>query len=182
VSLTQSEFVVLNSKKGKIMNLIRTRFGRKVTSLTAIAIITLAFTTVPAGKAVAATEPAVQVIFSGVGFTNDGLLKVGFWIWCTPEGNSPQYTGACRGSVLVYGQGPAAGVAGFIRENPDGTYVARVFSNNARTFLVAAVFHNVDPEPAPGPTNLVQFGVLTPLGNTVGVVTDAVVNVTGPGE
>jgi hypothetical protein len=165
------------------MNIIRTRGGRKVISLAAIAVITLAFTTIPAGRSVFAAEPAEQVIFSGVGFTNSGL-KVGFWIWCMPDGNSPTYTGACRGSILVYDQGPALGVAGFIVENPDGTYVARVFANKApNSFLFAAAFHNVDPEPAPGPNNLVQFGVRLADGtNPTGVVTDAVVNVTGPGD
>lgn len=161
------------------MNLISKR-ARKLISLAAVATITLAFTLMPA-KTLAA-EPSVQVIFSGVGFTNDGSLKVGFWIWCMPEGNSPIYTGACRGSVLVYGEDSAVGVAGFIVQNPDGTYVARVFSIKADSFLVAAVFHNVDPEPAQGPRNLVQFGVLTPNGNSTGVSTDSVVNVTGPGD
>jgi len=161
------------------MNITRIR---KVFSLAAIALITLAFTIVPAGRSVLA-ENAEQVIFSGEGFTNDGLYKVGFWIWCMPEANSPIYTGACRGSVLIHGQGPAAGVAGFIVENPDGTYVARVFSVNANTFLTAAAFHNVDPEPESGPSNLVQFGILTSdLVNKVGVSTNSVVNVTGPGD
>ena len=164
------------------MNIIRTRCGRKVVSLAAIAVITLAFTIIPAVRSASAAAPSEQVIFSGVGFTTDGL-KVGFWIWCMPEGNSPTYTGACRGSVLIYDHGPAAGVAGFIRENPDGTYVARVFALNANNFLLGAVFHNVDPEPSHGPTNLVQFGVLTAeLKNPTGVSTDAVVVVTGPGE
>ena len=166
------------------MNIIRTRCGRKVISLAAIALITLAFTTVPAGRSVSAA-PSEQVIFSGEGFTTDGL-QVGFWVWCMPEGNSPTYTGACRGSVLVHGQGPASGVAGFIVELPDGTYVARVFNtnaNNGNKFLVAAALHNVDPEPAPGPNNLVQFGILTTDGiNRTGVSTDSVVVVTGPGE
>jgi hypothetical protein len=158
------------------MNLISKR-AHKLFSLAAIATITLAFTIMPAKTS--AAEPSVQVILSGVGFTNDGL-KVGFWIWCMPEGNSPIYTGACRGSVLVYGEGPAVGVAGFIVQNPDGTYVARVFSIKADSFLVAAVFHNDDPVPAHGPNNLVEFGVLTPNGNSTGVSTNAVVNVTGP--
>ena len=163
------------------MNITRTGRGRKVVSLTAIALITLAFTIIPAGRSVSAA-PAEQVIFSGEGFTNTGL-KVGFWIWCMPEGNSPIYTGACRGSVLIHDQGPALGVAGFIVENPDGTYVARVFSQKATSLLVAAIFHNVDPEPDHGPNNLVQFGVLLSNGtNPTGVATDAVVNVTGPGN
>ncbi len=166
----------------KTMNIIRTRRGRKVVSLVSIALITLAFTTFPAVKSASAAEPSEQVIFSGVGFTNDGTLKVGFWIWCMSEGNSPQYTGACRGSVLVYGQDNAVGVAGFVVENPDGTYVARVFSIQANSFLIAAAFHNVDPEPAHGPHNLVQFGIATTNGSTIGVSTDSVVNVTGPGD
>jgi hypothetical protein len=163
------------------MNIVRARYGRKVFSLAAIAVITLAFTTIPAGRTVSAAEPSEQVIFSGEGVTNDGL-EVGFWIWCMAEGNGPNYTGACRGSVLVHGHGPAAGVAGFVVENPDGTYVARVFSINGNTFLVAAAFHNVNPEPTGGPTNFVQFGVLTPNGNTIGTSPDAVVRVTGPGD
>lgn len=163
------------------MNIIRTKRGRKVVSLAAIALFTLAITVTPAVRS-ASAAPSEQVIFSGVGFTTTGL-EVGFWIWCMSEGNSPQYTGACRGSVRVSGQEPASGVAGFIVENPDGTYVARVFSINANTFLVAAAFHNVDPTPAHGPNNLVQFGILTSAGNNpTGVSTDSVVVVTGPGE
>ena len=160
------------------MNITRIR---KVFSIVAIALITIAFTTVPAGRSSAA-EPSEQVIFSGEGVTNDGTLQVGFWIWCMPEGNGPNYTGACRGSVLIHGQGPADGVAGFIVENPDGTYVARVFATRAKVLLGAA-FHNVNPEPTSGPTNLVQFGVVTNDGiNRVGVSPDSVVNVTGPGD
>lgn len=165
------------------MNIIKTRRGRKVVSLAAIALFTVALTIVPAARP-ASAEAAEQVIFSGTGFTTTGL-EVGFWIWCMSEGNSPQYTGACRGSVRVSGQGPASGVAGFIVENPDGTYVARVFATNANnpTFVVAAAFHNVDPTPAHGPRNLVQFGILTSAGeNPTGVSTNAVVNVTGPGH
>ena len=166
------------------MNITKTKRSRKLVSLLAIALFTIAVTTVPAGRSVSAA-PSVQVIFSGVGFTNDGSLEVGFWIWCMPEGNSPTYTGACRGSVRVTGQEPASGVAGFIVELPDGTYVARVFAQNANNpkFLVAAAFHNVDPTPASGPNNLVQFGILTSGGvNPTGVSTDSVVVVTGPGE
>ena len=165
------------------MNLNRIRRGRKVLSLVGIAVFTLAFTTVPAGKSASAAEASEQVIFSGTGLTNDGQFEVGFWIWCNPDGNSPIYTGACRGSIRIAGQEPASGVAGFVVENPDGTYVARVFANNAKTFLVAAAFHNVDPTPASGPNNLVQFGILTQdLVNRTGVSHDAVVNVTGPGN
>jgi hypothetical protein len=167
----------------KTMNMNRIRRSRKVFSLAAIAVITLAFTTIPAGRSASAAEAAEQVIFSGVGNTSDGQFEVGFWIWCMPEGNSPIYTGACRGSVRISGQEPASPVAGFIVENPDGTYVARVFSTKANNFLIAAAFHNADPTPGSGPTNLVQFGILTTdLINRTGVSHDAVVNVTGPGN
>ena len=67
-------------------------------------------------------------------------------------------------------------------ENPDGTYVARVFAQRTN-FLIAAAFHNVNPEPTSGPTNVVQMGILTADGiNRVGLSTDAVVAVTGPGD
>jgi len=164
------------------MNILRTRSGRKVVSLAAIALFTIAFTTVPAGRSASAAEPSEQLILSGEGVTNDGTLQIGFWIWCMPEGNGPNYTGACRGSVLVRGQGAADGVAGFVVENPDGTYVARVFATRGKTMLAAA-FHNVNPEPTSGPSNLVQFGILTTDNiNRVGVAPNAVVNVTGPGD
>lgn len=164
------------------MNFTRIRRGRKAVSLAAIALFTIAFTTVPAGRSASAAAPSEQLILSGEGVTNDGALSIGFWIWCQPEGNGPNYTGACRGSVLVRGKGPADGVAGFVVENPDGTYVARVFATRGKTMLAAA-FHNVNPEPTSGPTNLVQFGILTTDSvNRVGVSPDAVVNVTGPGD
>jgi hypothetical protein len=167
----------------KTMKLNRLRGGRKVFSLAAIAVITLAFTTAPTGRSASAAEAAEQVIFSGTGLTNDGQLEIGYWIWCTPEGNSPIYTGACRGSIRIDGQGPASGVAGFVVENPDGTYVMRVFANSSKTFLVAAALHNIHPEPESGPNNVVAFGVLTTDGiQRVGVSRDAVVNVTGPGD
>ena len=161
------------------MYLTKTKTGRKVFSLVAIAVFSFAFS--PIGSKTAKAAPSVQVIFSGTGTTVDGL-SVGFWIWCMPEGNSPTYTGACRGSVLVNGNGPASGAAGFIVQNPDGTYVARVFSINPNTFLVAAVFRNVNPEPVNGPNNTVAFAILTTNGTTTGLAPNSVVNVTGPGN
>ena len=161
------------------MYLTKTKTGRKVFSLVAVAVFSLAFT--PIGSKTAIAAPSVQVVFSGTGTTVNGL-SVGFWIWCMPEGNSPLYTGACRGSVLVNGQEPASGVAGFIVQNPDGTYVARVFSVNPNTFFIAAAFRNVNPEPALGPNNLVAFGILTTDGTTTGLAPNSVVVVTGPGN
>ena len=163
------------------MNILTNRRSRKVVSLAAIALFTIAFTVVPAARS-ASAEASEQVIFSGEGVTTDGL-EVGFWIWCMSEGNGPNYTGACRGSILVHDGGPAQGVAGFIVELPDGTYVARVFGTNAKKSVVAAALHNVDPEPASGPNNLVQFGLLLTDGvNRIGTSPDSVVNVTGPGD
>ncbi|HEX7334403.1 MAG TPA: hypothetical protein VF290_23080 [Pyrinomonadaceae bacterium] len=162
------------------MYLTKTKSGRRLFSLVAIAVFSFAFT--PIGTRTAVAAPSVQVVFSGTGLAADGS-KVEFWIWCMPEGNSPTYTGACRGSVLIAGQGPASGVGGFVVENPDGTYVARVFSINPNTFLVAAVFHNIAPEPAHGPVNLVAFGILNSNGATsTGLSRNSVVVVTGPGN
>src|SRR5678816_3987573 len=79
-------------RKGKPMNIIKTTRGRKVITLAAIAVITLAFTIIPPVRSASAAEPSEQVIFSGEGVTTDGL-QVGFWVWCMPEGNSPTYTG-----------------------------------------------------------------------------------------
>jgi hypothetical protein len=58
--------------------------------------------------------------------------------------------------MYLYGHGSSVGVSGFVVENPDGTYVMRVFSKKADSFLVAAALHNVDPEPAHSPNNLVR--------------------------
>lgn len=99
----------------------------------------------------------------------------------SPDANSPLYSGACRGSVLLNGQGPASGVAGFVVQNADGTYTARVFSVNPNTFFVAAAFRNPNPEPVAGPNNVVGFAVLTSDGiQTNGLSTNSVVIVTGP--
>lgn len=163
------------------MYLTKTKTGRKVFSLVAIAVFSLAFT--PLGSKTAVAAPSEQIIFSGTGVTADGQ-PVGFWIWCmSQDANSPLYSGACRGSVLLNGQGPASGVAGFVVENPDGTYVMRVFSNNPNTTLVAAVFRNVNPNPVQGPNNVVAFAILTQDGTvSTGSSTNSVVNVTGPGN
>lgn len=163
------------------MNITRIRLGRKVVSLAAIAVITLAFTLAPSTRS-AKADNAENVHFNGVAFTNDGV-KVGFWIWCQPEGNSPVYTGACKGAMHLYGLDNAVAVQGFIIENPDGTYVARVFAKKATGLLLAAAFHNVNVEDNHGPNNVVQFGVLTADGvNRIGVGTDIVFHITGPGD
>ena len=58
------------------MYLTKTRTGRKVFSLVAIAVFSFAFT--PIGVRTMAAEPSEQVIFSGEGITNDGLHRVGY--------------------------------------------------------------------------------------------------------
>src|SRR5262245_35307796 len=123
----------------KSMSITKTRRSRKIVSLAAIALFTIAFTIVPATRS-AKADNAENVHFNGIGFTNDGI-KVGFWIWCQPEGNSPVYTGACKGAMQLYGMDNAVAVQGFIVELPDGTYVARVFAKKATGVLVAAAFH-----------------------------------------
>ena len=163
------------------MNITQIKRGRKVVSLAAIAVITLAFTLAPSTRLVRA-DNAENVHFNGIGFTNDGV-KVGFWIWCQPEGNSPVYTGACKGAMHLYGLDNAVAVQGFIVELPDGTYVARVFAKKATGLLLAAAFHNTDVEDNHGPHNNAQFGILTSDGvNRVGVATDIVFHITGPGD
>src|SRR5215510_357383 len=165
----------------KTMNITRTRRGRKVISLAAITLFTIAFTVIPAGRSVSA-DNAENVHFNGIGFTNDGI-KVGFWIWCQPEGNSPIYTGACKGAMHLYDLDNAVAVQGFIVELPDGTYVARVFAKKGTGVLLGAAFHNVNVEDEHGPHNLVQFGVLTSdLVNRIGVADDIVFHITGPDD
>jgi len=114
------------------MYLTKTRTGRKLFSVVAIAVFSFAFT--PIGVRTAAAAPAEQVIFSGEGVTNDGAHRVGYWIWCMPEGNSPIYTGACRGSVLLRGEGPAVGVAGFIGTPGWDLCGARLFDQSEQSF------------------------------------------------
>ena len=164
------------------MTSMRTRSMRKVVGLAAIAVITLAFTVSDSKRATAASAPAEQVVFSGIGFANQGFQsRVGFWIWCTAEGNGP-YADAhvCAGSVYVYRVGITVGVHGFLTEEADGTYTMQVFSN--KDDVLSATLHNVSPELNNGPNNTVEFDVLTEFGQSIGQSTSSVVNVTGPGN
>lgn len=164
------------------MNLITTKYGRKVASFIAIAAITLSFSPTGGKTSAAPNQGASQVIFSGVGVALEGFQsRVGFWVWCSAEGHGPYADfHACSGAVYVYRAGHTKGVKGFMTENPDGTYVMHLFSNHEGE--LEAILHNVDPNPVHGPNNTVEFVITTEAGVSMGQSIDSVVNVTGPGN
>ena len=144
--------------------------------------ILLAFTvtTPPTSRA----QAAEQVTFSGGGTNNFGA-PFAFWIWCAAEGNGPYaQTHKCKGAVTVPVQRLVVHVEGFVVEEADETYTMHVFSPHPDpgSGSLTATLHNVDPEPAHGPNNTVEFTVVTPPRTFTGVSTTAVVNVTGPGD
>ncbi len=155
---------------------------RKVISLAAVAAIALAVNVIDSKKAAASSEPASQVIFSGIGVARQGFVsRVGFWVWCAADGNGPYAQAhACAGSVYVYRNNVTVGVQGFITEEADGTYTMRVFSNHPGE--LSATLHNVDPDPLQGPQNTVEFEVETEAGLSIGESTTSIVNVTGLGN
>lgn len=165
------------------MCLTKTKTGRKLFSLFAIAVFSLAFT--PIGSKTAAAEPSEQVVFSGIGVATQGFVSTfGFWIWCSAEGNGVYAEfNACRGSVYLYRTNLTVGVNGFIEEEDDGTYTMRVFPNqpNVTPDFLAAGLRNLSPELQHGPNNTVIFNVFTSAGISIGRSTTAVVIVTGPG-
>lgn len=162
------------------MYIIRTRSQRKVIALAAIAMIVLSLTATGGKASAAASKPAEQVIFSGIGVAREGFVAtVGFWIWCTAEGNGPYAENhVCKGAMYVYRLGLDLGVHGFITEESDGTYTMHVFSN--KQGLLSATLHNVSPEPEHGPNNTVEFDVFTEAGLSRGMSTDSVIVVSGP--
>jgi hypothetical protein len=130
----------------------------------------------------AASEPAEQVIFSGVGLADDGdwVSPVGFWIWCAAEGEGPYADNhVCSGAIYVYAQGLTKGVHGFAEENPDDSYTMTVFANDGSNF--SAELTNEVPV-SKGPRNTVSFSVTTNAGTSSGASHNSVVNVTGPGD
>ena len=161
------------------MNLIPTRFTRKVASFMAIAAITLSFTP-SGGKTSAANEGASQVIFSGQGLALEGGFpsRVGYWVWCTADGRGAyEERNPCKGSVYVYRAGHTKGVHGYMTEEADGTYTMHVFSNHEGE--LEGTIHNVSPDIVSGPNNIVEFAITTEFGLSIGESTDSVVNVTG---
>jgi hypothetical protein len=157
---------------------------RKIFSLVAIAVMTVAFT--PIGSKTVAAEGANQVVFSGIGVARDGFQSAfGFWVWCTIDGNGPYADNhVCKGAVYLYRAGHTVGVNGYIVEEADGTYTMHVFPNHPdkRPDFVEAFLHNVSPDIQHGPNNVVEFDVFTDRGFSSGSTSTAVVNITGPGD
>lgn len=166
------------------MNLTKKKTVRKTVSIFAIAVFSLVFT--PIGTKTASAEAAEQVVFSGIGFANQGFQSVfGFWVWCSAEGNGLYADfNACRGSVYLYRVNHTVGVNGFIEKEDDGTYTMRVFANQPekRPDFLGAGLRNLSADVQQGPNNTVVFNVFTSEGISIGRSTDAVVVVTGPGN
>ena len=156
--------------------LLRKNKHRRFIAVLALMTIALALTitTPPTSSA----EAAEQVVFSGAGTNNFGA-PFAFWVWCQAEPNGP-YGHACAGAVAIPLQTLRVGVHGFVREEADETYTMHLFSNFEGALV--ATLHNVDPDPAHGPNNTVEFVVTTPIRTFHGSSTTAVVNVTGPDE
>jgi hypothetical protein len=147
---------------------------------------------------------AEQVVFSTPGFVMDlvGNSKAsetpfGFWIWCAAEASPTSKGGyqndhACQGSMYFYAldRHPES-IIGQVHETDDGIYVMDVIDGTfaqLRTGTLHPTFSceltNVTPDPI-GTGNGVQVSCvfLDPaLGGGSGgaLVTNAVVNVTGP--
>lgn len=124
-----------------------------------------------------AAGPSEQVIFSGVGFADQGDWQgpVGFWIWCQPEGTGP-YVGECAGAMYVYSQALTKGVNGSIAEgSEEDSYTMTVSANDGSNF--SAELTNEVPLKH-GPKNTIDFTVTTAEGTSSGSSTNSVVVVT----
>jgi len=157
-----------------------------------------------------ASNNAEQVIFSTPGFpmqlTGNQIAAstgFGFWIWCAAEAaaNSRggyQNANACQGSMYFYGlDNHATPVLGEVSEAGDtGIYTAHVVQTTFAKFKAngfepppdapyRCTLSNVESDPM-GPNNSVQvdctFSSALGGGSGTALVTNAVVNVTGPGH
>ena len=129
----------------------------------------------------AASGPSEQVIFSGVGFADNGDWQgpVGFWIWCQAEGTGPYAQNhVCAGAMYVYSQQITVGVSGQVTEEADETYTMNVSSH--KPGVLEATLHNLSDVLENGPNNTVEFSVTTAEGTSKGASDTAVINVTGP--
>jgi len=154
----------------------RSRFLIAVAAV-AIMIFALGFSTHRTGAA----GPCEQIIFSGVGFaeTGDWEGPAGFWVWCINEGNGPYAEHhVCQGAMYVYEQGITVHVDGEVTEEQDDTYTMELHSR--KPGVLSATLHNLTDDN--GPTNTVEFSITTAEGTASGSSTNAVVNVTGPGD
>jgi hypothetical protein len=121
-----------------------------------------------------------QIVFSGTGFGtfNDTQSPFGFWIWCQDADSSTPYAGECNGAIYFYALGITKGVEGEVTEPSDGIYQMTVSSRKGGA--VSCQLTNADSELQSGPSNTIDVNCVTPSG--AGQSTNAVVNVTGPGE
>lgn len=158
------------------MKLIR----RSLFVLAAVTVMTLAFTLTSDETSAAGRGPSTQVVFSGIGFADEGFRsRFGFWVWCVADGNGPYADAtACAGSVYLYRINLTVGVHGYIMKNMDGTYTMHVHSNHPD--LLSASLRNVSPDLNHGPNNVVEFDVVTDAGVSSGEAPNSVVIVTGP--
>jgi hypothetical protein len=164
------------------MKMTRNRVARILIGLSAALVIVVGLS-LPGSRSSAAVEPAEQVIFSGVGFADDGdwAGPVGFWIWCIDEGTGPYAeNNVCTGAMYVYSQALTKGVHGTVEENPDDSYTMTVSANDGSTF--SAELTNATLPVQRGPNNTVEFTVTTPAGTSSGSSDNSVVRVTGPGD
>jgi len=157
----------------------------------------LAFVTITARAA----NNAEQVVFSTPGslitLSGGGTTPFGFWVWCAADaapGSNGGYQNdnACQGSMYFYALDKhATGVVGFAVEGAeDGTYIANVFQGSAAQFFkgtlhpsYSCTLENLEPDTkGVGQTVKVHCQFSPELGGGSGdaVVTNAVVNVTGP--
>jgi len=161
------------------MNTRAMRRWRIVLGITTMALIIVALGF--SGNRTRAAEPSEQIIFSGVGFADEGDWNgpVGFWVWCINEGTGPYAEHhVCQGAMYVYEQGITVHVDGEVTEEQDDTYTMDLHSKKPGVLL--ATLHNLEDER--GPTNTVEFEITTDEGTATGASENAVVRVTGPGD
>ncbi len=152
----------------------------------AISVVALILDVLPLRTARAAASE--QVIFSGTGiFTDDSLSQpitpFGFWIWCEGASKNP-YNAECSGAMYFYALGITKGVNGSV----SGSGQQFTMTVGSPDGAVACKLTNHTPVLS-GPANMVTATCTAPAqvvdtadNDTVGVSTNAVVNVTGPGN
>jgi hypothetical protein len=156
-----------------------------------------------------AANNAEQVIYSTPGFLmqlsgnqHASSTPFGFWVWCAAEAAETsrggyQNANACQGNMYFYALDThATPVLGEVEEVEDGIYAAHVVQTTFAQFKANGfvpppdspyfcTLKNLDPDPQ-GPNNRVQvdcrFSAALGGGTGSAVVTNAVVNVTGPGH